>query len=84
MTSAHRCTDIGQGGKPTSFGVILEAQHDFGRAVPSRRDILSHVPGIFLGINREATRQTEIANLQFAVGVDKQVSWLEIAMENVG
>lgn len=67
----------------TGFGVVLEAEHDFGRAVPPRRDVLGHVPGILLGIDREATREAEIANLQLAVGIDEQVARLEVAVQHV-
>jgi hypothetical protein len=78
-------TDTYKGaGQRTRFGVVLEAEHDLGRAVPPRRDVLGHVPGILLGINREAAREAEIANLQLAVGVDEQVARLEIAVQHVG
>lgn len=64
----------------TSFCVVLEAEHDLGRAIPSRCDVLSHVPRVFLGVNREASREPEIANLQLAVGVDEQIARLEVAV----
>ena len=53
----------------TSFGVVLEAKHNLRRAIPSRCDVLGHVPSIFLWVNREATRETEVANLELAVGI---------------
>jgi hypothetical protein len=58
-------------GEPTSFGVVLEAEHDLGRAIPSRCDVLGHVSSIFLWINGEAARETKVADLELAVGVDE-------------
>lgn len=71
-------------GRLTSFGVALEAEHDFRCAVPACRDVLGHVPCIFLGVDREAACESEIADLELTVGVDKKVSGLEITVKNVG
>ena len=30
------------------------------------------------------TRQTKVADLEFAVGVDEQVSWFQVSVEYVG
>jgi hypothetical protein len=68
----------------TRFGVVLEAEHDLGRAVPPRRDILSHVPSILLRVDREAARQAKIANLELAIGIDEQVARLQVAVQHVG
>lgn len=70
--------------RPTSFGVALEAQHDLRSTVPSGGDVLGHVTGILLGVDGETTRQTEITDLQFAVGIHQQVSGFQISVEDVG
>jgi hypothetical protein len=70
-------------GVRTRFGVVLEAKHDLGRAVPSRRHVLGHVAGILLRVDRETARQAEIADLELAVGVDQQVTRLEVTVQHV-
>lgn len=70
-------------GRLTSFGVALEAQHDLWGSVPSRGYIFSHVASILLGVDGEATSQAEIADLELAVCVDQQVSWLKVTMQHV-
>jgi len=67
-------------GPHTRFGVVLEAQHDLGRAIPSSRDILGHVASILLRVDREASGEAKVANLELAVGIDEQVTRLEITM----
>lgn len=68
----------------TSFGVALEAQHNLGRSVPSCSDVFGHVSGILLGVDGEASRQAEIADLELAIGINEQVSGLQISMKDVG
>lgn len=68
----------------TGFRVALEAQHDLGRTVPSRGDVFGHVTGILLWVDREASSQTKVANLELAVCIDQQVSGLEITVQHVG
>lgn len=70
--------------KRTSFGIALEAQHDLGSTVPTGSDIFCHVTGVLLGINREASCETKVANLELTIGVDEQISWLQISVEDVG
>lgn len=60
----------------TGFGIVLETEHDLRGTVPSRGDILRHVPGILVWVYREPTRKTKVANLELAVGVDEQVTGL--------
>lgn len=67
----------------TSFGVGLEGKHDFWSTIPSRRDILGHISCILFWINRETSCQTEIANLQLTVSIDKQVARLQVTMKDV-
>lgn len=72
------------GKKRTSFGVALEAQHDLRSAIPSCRNILRHVSRILLGINGEATRQAKVTDFQLAIGIDQQVTGLQISVQNIG
>jgi hypothetical protein len=62
--------------------IVGEAEHDLRRAVPSRRDILGHKP-LLLGLI-ESTRETKIANLEFAIRVHEEIARFEIAVQNVG
>jgi len=69
--------------------IVGEAQHDFGRSVPARGDIFSHEPLVASSPGSSPTRsvtpsKTEIANFEFAICVDKKISWLQIAVQNVG
>jgi hypothetical protein len=68
----------------TSFRVTLETQHDLWSTVPSGSDVLCHVSSILLWINGESSRKTKITNLELAVGIDEQVTGLEITMKDVG
>ena len=57
--------------------VLLPCKHDLWRSVVSRRNITSHLWVLNAG-------KAEIANLQVAVLVDKDVGWLEIAVDDTG
>ena len=70
--------------------VIGKAQHDLWRTVPSRRNILRHESLIRSSASSVTTTtgtvsasQTEVANLELAIGIHQEVAWLEITMENV-
>ena len=67
----------------TGFGVTLEGEHNLGGAIPTGRNVLSHVPSILLWIDAEPSRQAEIGNLELAVGVDQQVSRLQVTVQDV-
>lgn len=67
----------------TGFRVRLEAEHDFRRSVPSRCNVFGHVSCVLFRVHTEASRQTEIANLELAVGVDEQVAGLQVTVEDV-
>lgn len=71
-------------GELTGFCVALEAEHDFRRTVPSRGDVFRHVSRILLRVDGEATSQTKVANLEFAVGIDEQVAGLEVSVQDIG
>ena len=64
----------------TGFRIALEAQHDLRRSVPSRRNVFSHIPSILLRVYAETSCETEVANLQLAIGVNEQVAGLQVAM----
>ena len=68
----------------TGFGVALEREHNLWSTVPSCSDVFRHVPSILLGVDRETSREAEIANLQLAIGIDEQVSRLQVTMEDIG
>ena len=68
----------------TGFCVALEAQHDLGGPVPSGSDVLGHVACVLLGVHGETPGQTKIADLELAVGIDEQVTGLQISVQDVG
>ena len=72
-------------GKKSAFStthIIRKAEHDLGRAVPPRRDVLGHEALLLRLV--EPAREPEITNLEFAVRVHEQVAGLEIAVQHVG
>ena len=68
----------------TGLCVRLEAEHNLWRSVPPRGHILRHVPGIFLWVYAEASRQTKVANLQLAVRIHEEVAGLQITVKDIG
>ena len=70
--------------KPTIDSTLTE--HDLGRAVPPRRDILGHEARLAaVGLGREdAAREAKVAHLEVAVGVEQEVGRLEVAVDDVG
>lgn len=64
----------------TGFRVTLEAQHDLRCTVPSGSHVLGHITSILVGIDRETSRKTEIADLELAVGIDQQITGLQISV----
>ena len=75
-------------GGRTYLGVHLEGEHDLGRAVPPRRDVLGHQPraGLLAAWARRrarAAREAEVAHLEVAVGVQEEVGGLEVAVDDV-
>lgn len=67
----------------TGFGVALEREHNLWSTVPSCSYVFRHVPSILLGVDRETSREAEVANLQLAVGVDEQVSGLQVTVKDI-
>lgn len=69
----------------TGFCVLCETEHNLRSSVPSCSNVLGLEAGSnIVGLVAEATGKTEIANLQLAVGIDEQVTGLEIAVQDVG
>ena len=62
--------------------VVGKAKHDLGCTVPPRCDVLGHKALLLLLV--EATRETEVTDLEFAIGVDEQVTGLKVTVQNVG
>ena len=58
--------------------VVCKAEHDLGCAIPSHRSVFGQ--GVFLRYLVEPTCLPEIADLELAVRVHEQVSWLEVAV----
>ena len=71
-------------------GVLFPTGHDFGRAVPSRRDVVrqdgvgGHGHHVVVRRVQLGPSQAEIAYLQIAVLVQQQVARLEVAMQDAG
>ena len=68
----------------TGFGVALERKHNLRGSVPSCCNIFSHVACVFFRVDAETSGQTKITNLKLTVGVNEQVTRLEITMQDVG
>lgn len=67
----------------TGFGVALETQHNLRGTVPSCGNVFRHVACILFGVDRETSCQTKIANLEFAVRVDQQISGLQVTVQDI-
>lgn len=65
--------------------VHLEGEHDLGCAVPPRRDVLGHEPCLLAArVGRaRAACETEVADLEVAVGVQEEIRRLEVAVDDV-
>ena len=69
----------------TGFCVLCETEHNLRSSVPSCSNVLGlEASSNVVRLVTEATGKTEIANLQLAVGIDEQVTGLEIAMQDIG
>lgn len=86
LAAQHLCQNASNGPYVDGLGVLLEREHDFRRAVPSRRDVFSHEPGFsarrlggFYG-----SCKTKVADLEVAVGIEEQVRGFEVAVDDIG
>ena len=73
----HLCKDTSRTPDVHLHVVFLPREHDLGRSVVSCRDVSSHLCILNAG-------QTEIADLQITVLVDKDVTGLQVAVHNSG
>lgn len=64
-----------------------EREAYLGGTVPTSGNVFGHEAGsslaVHVGIHLETSRESKIANLEFAVGIDEQVARFEVAMEYV-
>jgi len=68
------------------LGVLFECEHDFRRSVPPGSNVFSHKTSLrsrwFSSFDRP--RETEIADFEITIGVQKQVRGFKITMDNIG
>lgn len=68
--------------------IVRKAEHDLWSTIPPCGNVLGHEAPALLSIyprsSLEATSQSKVADLQLAVGVDEEIPWLQVAMEDVG
>lgn len=66
-----------------SLGIFLEGQHDLRRTIPASRHVFRHEAGVVVS-GRGRARQTEVTDLEVAVGIEKQVRRLQVTVKHVG
>ena len=73
-------------GAPTHLGVHLEGQHDLWGAVPAGSDVFRHNTNFLAcgDAGLDASSQPEVADLEVAVGIEEEVSRLQVTMNNIG
>jgi len=72
--------------------VVCEAQHDLRSSVPPSGDVLRHESLVASGLGWRGSSsrrgitasQPEIADLEFAVGIDEQIAGLQVSVEDIG
>ena len=62
--------------------VVCKAKHDFGGAIPPRRNVLGHKALLLRLI--EPAREPEVTNFELAVRVHEKVARLEVTVEHIG
>lgn len=69
----------------THLRVLFERQHDFGSSVPPCGYVFRHETSLcarWLG-GLDGTCETEVTDLEVAVGVEEEIGGLEIPMNNI-
>ena len=84
LSTEHLGEDASDGPHVDSRRVSAEREHELGRSIPARCDVLRHKVGVFVGGCRDTARHAEIANFQIAIGVNEQIRRFQIAMQNAG
>lgn len=79
----HLGQDASDGPHIDRLGVLLEGEHDLGRAIPPGSDVLGHEARVLIGSEHGAS-QSEVAHFEVAVGIEQDVARLEVAMNDVG
>ena len=64
------------------LGILLECQHNLGSTVPSCGHIFGHEARVVFGGSRRSS-QTEVADFQIAIGIEKKIRWFEISVEDI-
>lgn len=68
------------------LGILLERQHNFGSTIPPSSDVFGHETSFgsrgFRSLNRAG--ESEITDFEVTVGVEQQVGWFKISMDNIG
>lgn len=83
LSAEHFSQDASNRPHVDGLGVLLEGQHDFWRSVPTSGDVFGHETRVVL-LRSGRSSETEIANLQVTVGVEKQVGGLQVTVKDVG
>ena len=70
----------------TDLGVHFERKHNFRCAIPPCRDILGHDANFFPRRDRglDGPGQAEVGHFEVAIGIEKKVGRLQVAMDDVG
>ena len=70
----------------TDLGVHFEGKHDLWRPIPPRCDVLGHYADFFPSWDRgfDGSGQAEVAHFEVAIGIEKKVSRLQVAVDDVG
>ena len=70
-------------GRLTCFGVTLKAEHDLGCSIPTCGHVLCHEAPVLLWVDREASGQAKVTNLELAVRINQKIARFEISMQNI-
>jgi len=74
---------------PRETHVVGETQHDLWCSIPPGSDVFGHEALVGTGLGtgtsprRVSSRETEVTDLEFAVGINQEVTRLKVAVNNV-